>query len=34
VPAMAEAVKEAARRSEEARTHLEKVDTEEASPLP
>jgi malate dehydrogenase (oxaloacetate-decarboxylating) len=34
VPAMAEAVKEAARRSEEARTHLEKVDSEEASPLP
>ena len=34
VPAMAEAVKEAARRSEEARLHLEKVDTEEASPLP
>jgi malate dehydrogenase (oxaloacetate-decarboxylating) len=34
VPAMAEAVKEAARKSEEARTHLEKVDSEEASPLP
>ena len=34
VPTMAEAVKEAARTSEEARTHLEKVDSEEASPLP
>jgi malate dehydrogenase (oxaloacetate-decarboxylating) len=34
VPAMAEAVKEAARKSEEARTHLEKVNSEEASPLP
>jgi malate dehydrogenase (oxaloacetate-decarboxylating) len=34
VPAMAEAVKEAARKSEEARTHLENVDSEEASPLP
>jgi malate dehydrogenase (oxaloacetate-decarboxylating) len=34
VPAMTEAVKEAARRSEEARTHLEKVDTEQASSLP
>jgi malate dehydrogenase (oxaloacetate-decarboxylating) len=34
VPTMAEAVKEAARKSEEARTHLEKVDSEEASPLP
>jgi malate dehydrogenase (oxaloacetate-decarboxylating) len=34
VPAMAEAVKDAARKSEEARTHLEKVDSEEASQLP
>ncbi|MDQ3910547.1 MAG: NAD-dependent malic enzyme [Actinomycetota bacterium] len=33
VPAMAEAVKEAARKSEEARTHLEEVDSEKASPL-
>jgi malate dehydrogenase (oxaloacetate-decarboxylating) len=34
VPAMADAVKEAAHKSEEARAHLEKVDSEEASPLP
>jgi malate dehydrogenase (oxaloacetate-decarboxylating) len=33
VPAMADAVKEAARKSEEARTHLEKVDSEKASPI-
>jgi malate dehydrogenase (oxaloacetate-decarboxylating) len=34
VPTMAKAVKEAAHKSEEARVHLEKVDSEEASPLP
>ena len=33
VPAMAEAVREAARKSKEARTHLEKADFEESSPL-
>ena len=33
VPAIAEAVKEAARKNEEARTHLEKVGSEESSPL-